>query len=158
MTATPRDLPLPLDEVHVFMGARSDDNSRYATPAGDYYSADDMHQYAADCVRDALAIEGEAAAWQCRGFFGGGWVEWQECSKEDYEARRPLQGYCYDELETEFRALYTTTPAVGVDEAMVERACETFWPSWKNANLRSDADRERMRITLTAALEAKPHA
>jgi hypothetical protein len=50
----------------------------------------------------------EAVAWQCRARWGDGWTEWQECSKEQFDEKLPLTGYCSDELETEFRALYTT--------------------------------------------------
>ena len=35
-------LPDSLDEVRVFMGERSDDNTRWAAPAADYYSAEQM--------------------------------------------------------------------------------------------------------------------
>ena len=60
---TARDLPeLPasLDEVHVYMGARSDDCSRWAAPAADYYNTDQMHQYAIDYAA-ALAGAGAVA-------------------------------------------------------------------------------------------------
>ena len=41
------EVPLPpsLDEVHVFMGSRSDDNTRWAAPNADYYSAAQVQAY-----------------------------------------------------------------------------------------------------------------
>ena len=55
---TPRELPeLPpsLDEVSVFMGARSDEFSRFAAPNDEYFSAADMHAYARQAIAESEA-------------------------------------------------------------------------------------------------------
>lgn len=46
-------LPLPLDEIHAFMGEHSDDYERAANPAADYYSADDMRSFARAAIAKA---------------------------------------------------------------------------------------------------------
>lgn len=58
MATTPRELPeLPpsLDEVSVFMGARSDEFSRFAAPNDEYFSAADMHAYARQAIAESEA-------------------------------------------------------------------------------------------------------
>lgn len=61
-------LPPSLDEVHVFMGERSDDSSRWAAPAAEYFTAEQMRAYAQPYADRLAALEagmrGLVAKWR----------------------------------------------------------------------------------------------
>lgn len=87
------ELPLSLDEVRVFMGERSDDHERYANPAGEYYNATDMRDFAIACLLAVRSLEpgtgddGLAGAWPhpISGWVRGG--DFAPVSARDAESR-----------------------------------------------------------------------
>lgn len=144
MTATPRELPEQWRALADRIALRDGE-----TAEAQAYSIRER----ADELEAALATEGEAVAYRVRHptVNKGQWLVVGTIAFIDMS-----HGW-------EVQPLYTTTPAVGVDEAMVERACASFYGSdWlrdgdEGFNPKVNAmARSEMRDAIEAALKDEP--